>query len=134
MKIETTANEVAHRQLNVLLIDRNSDSLEMMSMLSEHYGHLTRVATGRADAWRIVQEWAPDIILTGMRLIDCTGEELAHEFKDNAHTASIPLVALTGRSVCMNPEIFLKFDYVVQKPFPSDFFGSLLSTYSSPHA
>lgn len=126
-KLETTAPGVAHRQLKVLLIDRNTDSLELMFMLSEHYGHQTRGATGCVDARRVAQEWAADIILTGMRLIDCTGEELAHEFKKDPSTSSIPLVALTGRPVCMSPEIFLEFDYVVQKPFPADFFGSLLS-------
>ena len=67
-------------------------------------------------ALNIAAAQAPDIILIDLRLAGADGRQVARHLRDNAGTAHIPLIAMTGQTTRPG-ELSPLFDDCLQKPF-----------------
>lgn len=117
--------------LRILIVDINLDHLEMLAEVMQHFGHEVATASSYADAARHAQKMRPHVIVTGMRLIDCNGEELAEKFRNEPTTEDTVLIAMTGRSIREESGAFVHFDRVLNKPFDLATFAQLLAEYPS---
>lgn len=118
----------SRRSLRVLLVDRSEDVMLIMADLMNHLGHDCVQATSALEALHHASAFVPDVILAGMRLMDCSGNELAERLRDNPFTAKAVLIAITGHHIHeANEEDFVQFNHVLQKPFSINVLEDLLN-------
>ena len=81
--------------LNVLVVDDNRDSAEMLQVLLSMLGHSVSVAhTGRSAVDSVVNT-RPHVVLLDIGLPDMSGYEVAREIRAS-DGAPVRLIALTG--------------------------------------
>jgi signal transduction histidine kinase/CheY-like chemotaxis protein len=80
----------------VLLVDDNTDALEMMELALQESGFDVRTAADGADALAAVESFAPDVAVLDIGLPVMDGYELARALRRRPGLAGLPLVALTG--------------------------------------
>jgi len=85
------------RVLDILIVDDNVDSAEMLSMLMDYHGHAARIATTGRDALRLAGATAPDVVFLDIGLPDMSGYEVAAELRKIPGLQQARFVALTGR-------------------------------------
>lgn len=91
----TGSAEPASSGLNVLVVDDNRDSAEMLQVLLGMMGHAVSVAhTGRA-AIESVAGAKPHVVLLDIGLPDMSGYDVAREIRAS-DAGSVRLIALTG--------------------------------------
>ena len=81
----------------VLVVDDNEDFRHFMrDSLSSEYR--VEVASDGANAWVMIPELQPDIIVSDVMMPDMDGNELSKLVKTDIRTSHIPLILLTARS------------------------------------
>ena len=78
------------------MVDDNVDAAEMMQTLLELHHHEVRVAHDGQAALAAALDFRPDIGLFDIGLPHLDGYELARRVREDARTASMFLVAVTG--------------------------------------
>lgn len=122
-------------QNRILLVDRNSDMAEMLCTFVEMCGHQPIQASTGAEAAELAVDLKPGIVITSMRLPDCTGHELASRLRNDPRTSSLVIILLTGEIISALPGDTLRpFDHVIQKPFRVESLLNLLSGDAIPRA
>jgi two-component system cell cycle response regulator DivK len=81
----------------VLLVEDSEAIRDAFTILLEDAGYAVLGAATGAEALRLAEERVPDLVLLDMGLPDMTGLEVVRTLKASPHTASIVVVALTGR-------------------------------------
>lgn len=81
----------------VLLVEDSDAIRDAFTILLEDAGYEVLGAETGAQALRLVGERLPDLVLLDMGLPDTTGLEVVRQMKADPRTASIAVVALTGR-------------------------------------
>lgn len=82
----------------ILIIEDDSDSSEMLSMLLEFQGHsVTCAALGRTGI-TAAKSAAPDVIITDLGLPDMDGLEVIRELMNSIGMLNCSIIALTGRN------------------------------------
>jgi CheY-like chemotaxis protein len=81
-------------------------------------GYRTLEATTGGEAVDMASEHTPDLVLMDIQLPDLDGVEALHRLREDEHTATIPVVALTAQAMHGDRERFLAegFDGYVSKP------------------
>jgi PAS domain S-box-containing protein len=92
----TETTEAIPRQLRVLIVDDNVDTVLSFSMLLEASGHQVLTAHDGPTATEIANESHPDIILLDIGLPVLNGYEVAKRIRQNPALKDVVLVALTG--------------------------------------
>jgi CheY-like chemotaxis protein len=87
------ADSVARR---VLVVDDNRDAAESLEMLLEFEGHEVFKAYDGADAVKTAERVRPDVILMDIGLPIVNGYEACRRIRDQAWSAAIVMVAITG--------------------------------------
>ena len=87
---------VSGRRLKVLIVDDNSDLVEMLSAVVVSLGHDVRTASDGPDAVSAALAFRPDVVLLDLGLPIMSGIDVARELRRQPDTASAHLVALTG--------------------------------------
>jgi signal transduction histidine kinase len=82
--------------IQILLIEDNDDSREMMAAMLSEYGHHILKAADGIEGLSIASQYKPDIALVDIGLPGIDGYEVARRLRANADTAEIRLIALTG--------------------------------------
>ena len=102
----------------ILIVDDNDRNLRLARDVLRHAGLRTLEAGTAAAALELAAEESPDVILMDIRLPDLDGAEALRRLKQDARTASIPVVALTSFAMKGDREWFLGvgFDGYVAKP------------------
>jgi two-component system, cell cycle response regulator DivK len=102
----------------ILIVDDNDRNLRLARDVLRHAGLRTLEAGTAAAALELAGEASPDLILMDIRLPDLDGSEALRRLKQDARTASIPVVALTSFAMKGDREWFLGvgFDGYVAKP------------------
>lgn len=114
-------------KLQVLLVDRDVDTLELYSTLIEHWGYKCELTTLGETAVLMAFVLRPDVIITSMTLPDMTGIDLALELRDDCATKNTKLILHTGLdSFLLGPEVQHTFDLVLQKPISVDALSDFL--------
>ena len=120
-------------QTRILIVDRNSDMAEMLCTFVEMCGHQPIRASTGADAAKLAVDLSPGIVITAMRLPDCSGQELAGRLRTDPRTSSVVIILLTGEIIsALSDEALRPFDHVIQKPFRIESLMELLSGAAIP--
>ena len=73
-------------------------------------------ASNGQEAWTILQELRPDIIVTDLLMPKLTGTELITKIKEVPHLAETPLVVLAARRTASDPQqMDQRADFIVHK-------------------
>jgi CheY-like chemotaxis protein len=81
----------------VLLVEDSEPIRDAFTILLEDAGYAVLGAETGAEALRLTEERMPDLVLLDMGLPDMTGLEVVRQIKAAPRTASVAVVALTGR-------------------------------------
>ena len=91
-----TETNKAHKQLRILVVDDNVDTVLSFSMLLRASGHEVRTAHDGPKAIQIAAECVPDVILLDIGLPGLNGYEVAKQIRKQPALKNVVLVALTG--------------------------------------
>ncbi len=103
----------------VLVIDDERDLLDLIAHHLKAAGLDVLTATRGADGARLAAEKHPDLILLDIMLPDVQGTDVLRRLRQDAATASIPVIFLTARGEEVDRVVGFELgaeDYVV-KPF-----------------
>ena len=82
----------------LVLVVEDSDAIRAaFTILLEESGYAVAAAANGAEALRLAERRAPDLVLLDLGLPDLPGLDVARRLKAGAATARVPIVALTGR-------------------------------------
>ena len=82
----------------LVLVVEDSDAIRAaFTILLEESGYAVAAAATGAEALRLAERRAPDLVLLDLGLPDMRGLDVARRLKASPATARVPLVALTGR-------------------------------------
>jgi CheY-like chemotaxis protein len=81
----------------VLLVEDSDAIRDAFTILLEDAGYAVLGAETGGDALRLAEARVPDLVLLDMGLPDMSGLEVVRRLKAASQTASIAVVALTGR-------------------------------------
>lgn len=83
--------------LDILIIEDNRDSADMISRVLKRYGHQVRTTYDGESGIECARQQSPDVVLCDLGLPDgITGYDVARKLSQNADTSSIRLIALSG--------------------------------------
>jgi CheY-like chemotaxis protein len=106
--------------LKILLIEDHLDLAGMMQRQLKHIGLSSVVATNGPEALKKAPEEMPALILMDIVLQgEMNGFEVANKLKADAQTRSIPILAITGRTLPRDQEMCFESgcDGYLAKPF-----------------
>jgi PAS domain S-box-containing protein len=90
------AQQFASAPLEILVVDDNQDSAEMLAEALKANGHRAQVAHDAPSALRLARTHCPAVAILDIGLPVMDGYELASRLRDLPGLASIRLIALTG--------------------------------------
>jgi chemosensory pili system protein ChpA (sensor histidine kinase/response regulator) len=82
----------------VMVVDDSLTMRKVLGRLLEREGYQVVTAKDGMDALQTLQEMLPDIILTDIEMPRMDGFGLARNVRDDARTASIPLIVISSRT------------------------------------
>jgi two-component system cell cycle response regulator DivK len=80
----------------VLLVDDGEKNLKLARDVLRASGFRTLEATSGAEGLALAAEHLPDVVLMDLELSDMDGTEAARKLAEGAHTAQIPVVAVSA--------------------------------------
>ena len=93
---QTLATESRPGQLQVLVVDDNTDAAESLGVLLDIEGHAAHIAHNGAEALQIAQSRELDVVFLDIGLPDMTGYDVAKRLRNLPTMKNTLLVALTG--------------------------------------
>lgn len=84
------------RVMRVLIVDDNQDILDILEMIIEESGHLTKAINNGNDFFRSVTEFQPDLILLDIMLGKHDGRQLCAKLKSDDGMSHIPIVMISA--------------------------------------
>lgn len=106
--------------INVLYVDDEPDIREIADLsLSLDPEFLVRTAASGVLALDIIAEWMPDVILLDVMMPGMDGPSTLARLRENADTATIPVIFVTARAQPSEIQNFATLDAVgiIRKPF-----------------
>ena len=103
---------------NILVIDDDSELLEMIRLLLEQRGgHQAVLSADSADGLAKARADPPDLAIIDVMMPDISGYEICRRLRANPSTASIPIIVLTARGQLVDRQAALDAgadDYMVK--------------------
>jgi CheY-like chemotaxis protein len=115
----------------ILVVEDQPDVLATMLYLLKRVGCETTGAKTGAEAMRLAQEGAFDLIKLDIDLPDISGLEICRRLKQDLHLRRIPVIFVTGRLWEGNRQRCFELgaaDYIV-KPFDASVFVSSIFSH-----
>lgn len=102
----------------VLIVDDNEDFVAFMKDSLSLYFSIQVAANGQ-EAWNVIPELKPDLIVSDLMMPVMDGNELCRRVKTDKHTENIPFVLLTAKQSVENKVegLTIGADDYVTKPF-----------------
>jgi CheY-like chemotaxis protein len=127
---------VAGIRLKVLVVDDNTDLVEMLKLAVEGMGHEVRTALDGQSAISTALAYRPDVVLLDLGLPIVSGLDVARELRRHGEIADMRLVALTGwgQEVDRRHTSEVGFDYHLTKPTAPEELERLLAQFAKEHA
>jgi len=102
----------------ILVVEDNEKNMKLFRDVLNAKGYETLEATTGEEAVALTAQHVPDLVLMDIRLPDIDGVEALTRLRDDARTASIPVLALTAQAMHGDRERFLEagFDGYLSKP------------------
>lgn len=79
-----------------LIVDDNGDLIEFMKESLSLYFRVQSASNGR-EAWSMIPDLMPDIIVSDVMMPEMDGNELCHLVKTDNRTSVIPVILLTAK-------------------------------------
>ena len=93
------------------MVDDNQDLLQITKLILSTQGFEVFSATGLDEARQLLLTHPPDLLLLDVNICDEDGAGFCTELKGNAHTASLPVVLMSGddlkKDCCKEADAFL---------------------------
>lgn len=80
----------------ILIVDDNTDILEILTMLLTEFGYETKPLSSGERVTENIKEFQPDLLLMDVMLADMNGQEICKEIKLNIQTALLPVILMSG--------------------------------------
>jgi len=102
----------------ILVVEDNALNMKLVRDVLLAKGYATLQATSGTEAVALAVEHAPDLVLMDVRLPDMDGVEALARLRDDARTATTPVLAVTAQAMSGDRGRFLAagFDDYVAKP------------------
>ena len=102
----------------MLVIEDDADTLEMMRVLCDAQNIKVTGAQTAEEAFTLLNDEPPDLIISDITLPGMDGHELARKLRTDARVAALPMIAITGLATDADRNIALKagFDAHLSKP------------------
>lgn len=104
--------------MKILIVDDNPDILDILSIIMEQDGHMTKTIDDGNDFNSSIISFQPDLILLDIMLGQYDGRELCSDLKSNITTRHIPVIMISASHF---PESFFERGCMpegfISKPF-----------------
>jgi CheY-like chemotaxis protein len=80
---------------HILLVDDEPLNVRPLEYLLRRHGYEVTCAFGGLEAWAIIEQRRPDLIITDWQMPDLDGRALSARVRDNAATRNIPIAVIT---------------------------------------
>jgi two-component system, cell cycle response regulator DivK len=113
------------------MIEDNEQNRYLATYLLEHHGYDVVAANNGREGLAFLRDSSADLILLDIQLPDMDGYQIAAALKSEAHTANIPLVAVSSFAMAGDRQRALKAgcDGYIEKPIDPDRFIQQLQQY-----
>ncbi|MDZ7619906.1 MAG: response regulator [Patescibacteria group bacterium] len=104
----------------VLLCDDEIHILRAAEFKIKRAGYSVRTAGDGEEAWQLVQDQTPDLLITDCQMPRLDGLGLVRRMRDDVRTASVPVLMLTAKGYELSHEILaaeLGVIDIIAKPF-----------------
>ena len=118
----------------VLVVEDNDKNMKLIRVVLQSSGYRTLEASTGREAVDLAAEYRPALVLMDIQLADMDGLEALRRLREDSHTASIPVLALTAQAMKGDRERFMKagFDGYLAKPVDIDELIAAVREYSKP--
>jgi putative two-component system response regulator len=86
----------SNNNFNILVVDDDPGVQNMIKRILGRSGYRVQTAQGGREAYAVVSETVPDLIILDLSMPDIDGFEVASHLKNNAATKEIPIILITG--------------------------------------
>jgi pilus assembly protein CpaE len=102
----------------ILLIDDDSEFLDMINLLMKRGGHQTVLSADGPDGLAKAAADPPDLAIVDVMMPDMTGYEVVRQLRANPITAALPIIILTARGQPVDRQAALEAgaDVYMSKP------------------
>ncbi len=83
---------------NILVAEHDPDNIKILSLKLESKGFHVTVAHDGEEAWRMIRQHRPDLIILDVMMPKLSGFKLAGLVKFDSKLKKIPLILLTARA------------------------------------
>ncbi|MEO6630746.1 MAG: response regulator [Mucilaginibacter sp.] len=80
----------------ILIVDDDSDILEIISYLLSEAGYETRTLTHGETIFNDIEDFKPNLILMDVMLAGMDGRAICHSIKTNPSTTGLPVILISG--------------------------------------
>ncbi len=81
---------------NILIVDDNRDSLDMLCLLLQSEGAVVQTALGGAEGLRKAEGKPVDLVISDLSMPEMDGHEFLLQLRRQPAHADVPAIALTG--------------------------------------
>ena len=103
---------------DVLIVDDNSDTADLLAELLQHTGHTARVANDGSEGMARLHERIPDVVVLDVEMPKLTGPEMALQmFHQDRGLEEVPIVLCSG---ALDLDAFARqvgTKYFLEKPY-----------------
>jgi CheY-like chemotaxis protein len=82
----------------ILLLDDSAITLEMEKAVLEERGYQVATASNLFEFQQLIENFAPDVILTDLMMPDISGKDIVRVLKQDFHTERIPIVLFSSKT------------------------------------
>jgi len=103
----------------ILVVDDEIHIVQVVGLKLRNKGFEVITADNGAEAYDLVCEERPDLVITDFQMPVMTGLELLEKLRAHSETATLPVIMLTARSHAITPEQreTLRIHCCLSKPF-----------------
>ena len=118
----------------ILIIEDDKDSRELVAYLLAASGYATRSATNGALGLRAIGALRPDLVICDLQMPVMDGYAVIRQLRETSATRSIPVIAVTALSMAGDRESVLAagFDGYLSKPIDPETFVAEIERFLAP--
>ena len=80
----------------ILILDDNSDILEILDLLLMEFGYETKCLSSAESVFENIKEFNPDLLLMDVMLAKTDGLAVCKNIKENVLTSLLPVILMSG--------------------------------------
>ena len=92
----TVARSLKELAMTILVVDDDREYENVLCQGLEQYGHIVLGAANGNEAFKVLQHHRVDLIVSDIRMPECTGMELHEMVRDDEGLHGLPFVFITG--------------------------------------